>query len=163
MTKRLYQNKNFINFILIYYSTFLILSSVTAKYFEWYNSELDSYFNIIFSVVLLVTSLINANAKYLERIEKINATIIKLETLEYSNDLSNKEYKSIIEDMELRGEQDYYQTAMELIYDDFEEILKKSLEKSKTRWQYLRVNGIVVFKITIFILPVIIIFICIWN
>ncbi|MGL6064541.1 MAG: SLATT domain-containing protein [Fusobacteriaceae bacterium] len=130
MKKRISKNKCFIEFILIYYSTFLILSSITAKYFNCYNSNLDSYFNIVISVILLVISLVNANAKYSERINKIKEIIVKLQKFEEKKidclEKTNEEYFEIIKEAEVRTEQDFYQTAE--IMKNIPELSKKTLE-----------------------------------
>ena len=69
MIKRLTRKSKFSNFILIYYSIFLIITTLTCKYFsDYYNVILSEYFSIILSIVVLAYSIINSNANYSVRI-----------------------------------------------------------------------------------------------
>ena len=81
MEKRLSESKKFADFILVYYSIFLIINSLTAKYFTLYNSTLCEYFGIILSVIMLAYSLINSNANYAQRITNVTTAINSLKTL----------------------------------------------------------------------------------
>lgn len=74
--KRLRYKDNFSNNMLIYYSLFIIINSLTAYYFtNCYNQALSKYFNVVLSIILLVYSLINNNSKYTERIINITKSI----------------------------------------------------------------------------------------
>lgn len=72
MWKRLHRKAHFASFILVYYSIFLIIYSLTQIVFtNYYHEALSSYFNIIMSIVVLVYSLVNSNARYDSRITAI--------------------------------------------------------------------------------------------
>lgn len=169
MKKRFIKNSEFINIILTYYSLFLIVGAVTAKFFSSYNSLLDSYFNIIISIILLVLSLLNGSIKYRERAQKIRDNILELNELEELADkeeikleVINEKYYKIIKTAEVRGDQDYYKTATEIKGIETEkhkEELSFITTEDNLKWSIW--NMIIrVMKIIICTLPVIIIFLC---
>ena len=58
MIKRLERKKNIAEIMLIYYSVFLIIGTLTGKYFpQHYNVVWNEYFNIILSIIVLIFSL----------------------------------------------------------------------------------------------------------
>lgn len=169
MKKRFIKNSEFINIILTYYSLFLIVGAVTAKFFSSYNSLLDSYFNIIISIILLVLSLLNGSIKYRERAQKIRNNILELNELEELADkeeikleVINEKYYKIIKTAEVRGDQDYYKTATEIKGIETEkhkEELSFIITEDNLKWSIW--NMIIrVMKIIICTLPVIIILLC---
>ena len=72
MIKRLSRKQKISNLVLIYYSIFLIVNTLTGKYFpQYFNTELSEYFGIILSVVMLAYSLINNSSNYAVRISDV--------------------------------------------------------------------------------------------
>jgi len=79
MIKRLERRSKVSNYILIYYSIFLIIITLTGKYFPTYfNCNLGEYFGVILSVVVLAYSLVNNSANYSVRIARIEDALNKL-------------------------------------------------------------------------------------
>ncbi|MFK4784847.1 SLATT domain-containing protein [Fusobacterium sp. MFO224] len=128
MKKRLSLREKKSNFILIYYSAYIIIASLTPKYFQNYNSELNEYFNIVISLILLNFSLINGNAHYGERIMKLEISINKLKTLKRKSNEELKPnevgdccknetskfmeiYNNVVDSSEMRSDRDFYLTV----------------------------------------------------
>lgn len=119
MWKRLTRKAHFASFILVYYSIFLIIYSLTQIVFsQYYHEALSSYFNIILSIVVLVYSLINSNARYDARITSIKEAIdavknekrsLSLNTDSFDN-IKNA-YDKIIEKTEHRDDIDFFDTV----------------------------------------------------
>lgn len=136
MWKRLHRKAHFASFILVYYSIFLIIYSLTQIVFkEYYHEALSSYFNIIMSVVVLVYSLINSNARYDARITAIKVALddVKREkrTLSLnmeSFDEAKKIYDQIIENTEYREDIDFFTTV------------KLLCKKHKIQWWKIKWN-----------------------
>lgn len=132
--KRLNLNDLFSKFILSYYSVFLIILTITGKYFEKFNDHLSEYFGIIISVVLLVFSLINSNSKYEIRVIKLDQSINNLKTLKRNiSDIkdekgiidSKESYNKIVDKTEMRSDLDFFKTVKEL-----------HLERGISRWNF---------------------------
>lgn len=116
MEKRLTENKKLSDFILVYYSIFFIINSLTAVYFECYNVKLCEYFGIILSVVMLAYSFINSSANYTRRIDVITNAINQLKTLkrnfddESEIDSFKRKYNDIVDNVEFRSDVDFFRT-----------------------------------------------------
>lgn len=116
MEKRLSDNKKISNFVLIYYSIFLIINSLTPVFFDWYNDKLSDYFGIILSIIMLAYSLINNNANFTQRIEKITHAINALKSLKRNlkdgeiEDFKEK-YDRIVDGIEFRSDIDFFYTV----------------------------------------------------
>ena len=116
MEKRLTENKKLSDFILIYYSIFFIINSLTAVYFDCYNVKLCEYFGIILSVVMLAYSFINSSANYTRRIDVITNAINQLKTLkrnfndEKEIDSFKSKYNDIVDNVEFRSDVDFFRT-----------------------------------------------------
>lgn len=119
MWKRLHRKAHFASFILVYYSIFLIIYSLTQIVFtNYYHEALSSYFNIIMSIVVLVYSLINSNARYDSRITAIKEALdaVKREKRTLSLDMESFDeakdiYDKIIEKTEYREDIDFFATV----------------------------------------------------
>lgn len=183
MEKRLSDSKKMSDFVLVYYSIFLIIHSLTALYFEWYNSEMCEYFGIVLSVIMLAYSLINSNANYAQRIERITKAINDLKTLKRSLkeeqlDLFISKYNEIVDNVEFRNDIDFFNTVKSLCKE--KEILWfKTLsafdaggdeEKEKIRNYLSEISPILLqmkiiagwlLKLFLFVLPIVIMVICI--
>ena len=82
MEKRLSYKQKFSDFILVYYSIFLIINTLSVKYFPTlFDNAISEYLGVIISIVLLAYSLINSNARYSKRIDDIIKAINKLKTI----------------------------------------------------------------------------------
>lgn len=120
MIKRLTRKSKFSDFILIYYSIFLIITTLTSKYFgEYYNSTLSEFFSIILSVVMLVYSIINSNANYPVRIHVLENALNELKNLKrkLSDDNINecvRKYNEITDKTERREDRDFFNTVKSL-------------------------------------------------
>lgn len=120
MIKRLSRKQKVSNFVLIYYSIFLIINTLTAKYFpDFFDSSLAEYFGIILSVVMLAYSLINNSANYAVRISNVEEALNKLKTIK--RDLANdnlqeciKKYNKITDTTERREDVDFFVTVKHL-------------------------------------------------
>ena len=89
MIKRLTRKSKFSNFILIYYSIFLIITTLTCKYFsDYYNVILSEYFSIILSIVVLAYS--NGFALYTMLTSSMPIIILFFERIN-SNSLNESE------------------------------------------------------------------------
>ena len=96
LNNRIKKRDLFSNSILIYYSIFLIVYSITGKYFaDYFNTTLAEYFNLILSIVLLVFSLINNSANYGTRIQNSSEILHKLRNIRRTVDLNNYEEKEL--------------------------------------------------------------------
>lgn len=120
MRKRLSRRNKISNFALIYYSIFLIINTLTCKYFPaYFNAKLSEYFGIIISIIVLVYSLINNNANYPVRITKIEDSINKMKTIKRqleNRDLQEcvEEYNKITDSTETREDVDFFLTVKHL-------------------------------------------------
>lgn len=118
MEKRLNYRKKYSNIIVPYYSIFLIVSSLTPKFFLSYCSNLSEYFNIVFSVIILTYSLIVANANYGQRIDKVTHSVNQLKTLKRTipNGLEafKEKYYEITDNTEFRSDTDFFNTVKQL-------------------------------------------------
>lgn len=120
MIKRLSRKSQISNFTLIYYSIFLIMSSLTCKYFPGnYNSTLADYFNIVLSVIVLAYSLVNNNANYNVRISNIESSLNQIKNLKRKLDDDNldksiKKYTEITDKTERRDDRDFFITVKQL-------------------------------------------------
>lgn len=119
MWKRLHRKAHFASFILVYYSIFLIIYSLTQVIFaKYYHEALSTYFNIIMSVIVLVYSLVNGNARYGNRIASIKDAIDSVKRAKRSLSLgfvtveeAQEEYEDIIESTEYREDIDFFVTV----------------------------------------------------
>lgn len=132
MLKRLARKDKFSNFVLVYYSICIIVYSLTTEFFpNSINVKLSSYFNIILSIIVLVYSLINGNAKYSERIhmaEKVlNSVKAKKRDLNDKNvNQIRSEYEHIMSKAEYRDEVDFFRT------------LKQKCKEKNIRWYWYK-------------------------
>ena len=116
MLKRLTRKKKLSNFVLIYYSIFLIINTLTGKYFSsYFNPIFSEYFGIILSVVMLAYSIINSNANYEVRIVNIESALNKLKTIKRQLCEENLQdcidrYNKITDSTERREDVDFYIT-----------------------------------------------------
>ena len=125
MIKRLTRKSKFSNFILIYYSIFLIITTLTCKYFSnYYNIILSEYFSIILSIVVLAYSIINNNANYSVRIHNLENSLNELKNLKRELDQGDLEvcigrYNDITDKTERREDIDFFNTVRSLakLYD----------------------------------------------
>lgn len=183
--KRLKRREVFSNNILIYYSIFLIICSLTSKFFSLhFNTTLGEYFGIVISVVLLAFSLINNNARYSERIRNMEKSINELKTLKrLSNSISVDEfmkiYDNIVDNSEMREDVDFFITVKHLckqnniscftnpkkiILDNDESLIKlknylceinSKIEQGKIIIEYI-------WYLLLFLAPIVIFLICIF-
>ena len=120
MIKRLTRKSKISNYTLIYYSIFLIISSLTSKFFpNFYNCTLSEYFNIILSVIILAYSLVNNSANYSVRIARIEKSLNNLKNIKREiNDFNLKEciakYIEITDKTERREDIDFFVTTIDL-------------------------------------------------
>lgn len=120
MVKRLERKKNVSEFVLTYYSVFLIITTLTGKYFsKYYNTTVSDYFNIILSIVVLIYSLIIKNANYSTRITDIMDSLnrlksIKREITDECLEDCNKRYNEIVDKTERRDDVDFFVTVKHL-------------------------------------------------
>ena len=134
--KRLIRSENRSNFILIYYSLFLIISPLTAKFYpNLFDEQWISYSGIILSTVVLIYSIVNSKADYTNRISKIQAALNTVKTLkrevgglQYSQAIEvsengtqlneferiKKKYDEIVCSTEVRDDLDFFQTIRQL-------------------------------------------------
>ena len=135
MIKRLTRKSKFSNFILIYYSIFLIITTLTCKYFsDYYNVTLSEYFSIILSIVVLAYSIINNNANYSVRIHNLENSLNELKNLKRELDQADlkkcvDKYNDITDKTERREDIDFFKTVRSLakLYDV--NILTKKVKK----------------------------------
>lgn len=180
MIERLNRKEKFSNFILIYYSIFLIICSISAKFFEMnFSSELSSYFGIILSVFILVYSLINNNARYSDRIAKITDSMNELKNLKRNMAEENikniiKRYNEIRESTELRDDVDFFNTVKSMCkrndikwYINLQKIhreedlkIKKYLSQIDRAYLQRKIVVEKVWHITMVVVPIVILFIC---
>ncbi len=120
MVKRLERKKSVSEFVLTYYSVFLIITTLTGKYFSnYYNATVSDYFSIILSVVVLIYSLIIKNANYSTRITNILNSLnqlkaIKREVDDDSLETCHKKYNEIVDKTEQRNDVDFFITVKHL-------------------------------------------------
>ena len=120
MLKRLNRQHKVSNYVLIYYSIFLIVITLTSKYFPTYfNAGLGEYFGIILSIIVLAYSLINNSANYAVRITNIEDAINKIKTIKRgleSKDLNEliDRYNAVTDTTELRSDVDFFITVKQL-------------------------------------------------
>ncbi|WP_148550674.1 SLATT domain-containing protein [Paraclostridium bifermentans] len=136
MTKRLTRKSKVSNFILIYYSIFLIINTLTGKYFpNNYNLILAEYFSIILSVIILAYSIINNNANYNIRINSIEDSLNEIKNLkrkldgEKSLDKYVDAYNNITDKTERRDDIDFFHTVKQLAKLYNVSIITKKLKK----------------------------------
>ncbi|WP_096635835.1 SLATT domain-containing protein [Clostridium cochlearium] len=118
--KRLTRKSKVSNNVLISYSIFLIMCSLTSKYFpSRFNVNLAEYFNIVLSVIILVYSLINNNANYNIRIVNMEKSLndikdIKRKLNEESLEECIEKYNKITSQTERREDVDFFITVKNL-------------------------------------------------
>ncbi len=183
MEKRLSDSKKMSDFILVYYSIFLIIHSLTALYFEWYNSKMCEYFGLVLSVIMLAYSLINSNANYAQRIERITKAINDLKTLKRSLkeeqlDSFISKYNEIVDNVEFRNDIDFFNTVKSLCKEKEIRWFKKlsafdaggDEDKEKIRNYLSEISPILlqmkiianwILKLFLFVLPIVVMVICI--
>lgn len=132
MIKRLSRKNKVSNLVLIYYSIFLIITTLTSKYFPLYfNSKLGEYFGVILSVIVLAYSLVNNSANYAVRIANIEESLNKLKTVKRSledRELEEcvREYNEITDNTERRDDVDFFITVKHLCNEyDIDWLTKK--------------------------------------
>lgn len=125
MEKRLSFLKSFSNIMLIYYSIFLIINTITSKYFSFYNAVLAEYLGLIISVTMLAFSVVNNYSNYAQRIEKITDSINKMKNIKRTineDDFNPKEfsalYNEITDNTEVRSDSDFFLTIKQLCKDN---------------------------------------------
>lgn len=140
MIKRLERKKNVSEFVLTYYSVFLIITTLTGKYFSnYYHAAVSDYFNIILSVVVLIYSLIIKNANYSTRISDIMDSLNKLKAIkrevnEDSLEICNKKYNEIVDKTERRDDVDFFITVKNLCKSfEINWFTKKHIKKAKDK------------------------------
>ncbi len=120
MIKRLSRKQKISNLVLIYYSIFLIVNTLTGKYFpQYFNTELSEYFGIILSVVMLAYSLINNSSNYAVRISDIEESLNQLKTIKRSLSEENldeciSKYNKVADSTERREDVDFFITVKHL-------------------------------------------------
>ncbi len=120
MVKRLERKKSVSEFVLTYYSVFLIITTLTGKYFSnYYNAAVSDYFNIILSVVVLIYSLIIKNANYSTRIANVLNSLnqlksIKREVDDETIDQCHQKYNEVVDKTEQRNDVDFFITVKNL-------------------------------------------------
>ena len=113
MEKRLSYKQKFSDFILVYYSIFLIINTLSVKYFPTlFDNAISEYLGVIISIVLLAYSLINSNARYSKRIDDIIKAINKLKTIK--REITNENIKEF--------KKKYYKITDERLKDHLSEI-----------------------------------------
>lgn len=144
MIKRLSKKQKVSNFVLIYYSIFLIITTLTSNYFpEYFNSTLGEYFGIILSVIVLAYSLINNSANYAVRIEKIKDSLNGLKTIKRKLEeekLSDcvEQYNNITDNTERREDVDFFRTVKHLCKEyHICWLTKKRIDKDKVQLEHL--------------------------
>lgn len=120
MIKRLSTKQKVSNFVLIYYSIFLIINTLTGKYFpQYFNLSLAEYFGVILSVVMLAYSLINNSSNYSVRIANIEESLNELKTIKRKLSDDNlqqciDDYNDITDNTERREDIDFFITVKHL-------------------------------------------------
>lgn len=120
MIKRLERKKNIAEIMLIYYSVFLIIGTLTGKYFpQHYNVVWNEYFNIILFIIVLIFSLVNKNANYASRIDSLIDSLNGLKTIKRKLDNDsvekyNEKYNEIVDKTERRNDTDFFRTVKQL-------------------------------------------------
>lgn len=120
MLKRLERKSKESDFVLIYYSIFLIIISLACKYFpNRFDTNLAEYFNIILSVIILAYSLVNNNADYKIRIVNIEKSLNEIKDIKRRlNDDKLEEYRElynkIVDKTEKRKDIDFLSTIRQL-------------------------------------------------
>ena len=139
MIKRLERKKNVSEFVLTYYSVFLIITTLTGKYFpDYYNVVVSDYFNIILSIIVLIYSLIIKNANYSTRISNIKDSLNQLKTIkreitDESLEKYSKQYNEIVDKTEGRDDVDFFITVKNLCKSyDINWLTKKHI-RNKTK------------------------------
>lgn len=139
MITRLSRKRGVSNFVLVYYSIFLIINTLTGKYFpDLFNSVLAEYFGIILSVVMLAYSLINSSSNYEVRISNIETGLNKLKTIkrELSDDNLQDcidKYNKLTDGIERRQDVDFYITVKHLCKEYEISLLTKKRKKNSTK------------------------------
>lgn len=181
MLRRLEIKSKISNYILIYYSIFLITISLACKYFpDKFDNSFVEYFNIMLSVIVLAYSLINDNANYRERIVNIEKSLNEVKDIRRKLDDNNfriliRDYNDIVNKTEKREDRDFYHTINQLKekYRSIEEYgnSDEQYEKQLKRWKkkvndylsevnkiYIRIEMAIefVWHILLFVTPIII-------
>lgn len=180
MEKRLTESKKLSDFILVYYSIFFIINSLTAVYFDCYNVKLCEYFGIILSVVMLAYSFINSSANYSRRIDIITNAINQLKTLkrnfndDMEIDLFKNTYNDIVDNVEFRSDVDFFRTIKArckeqgvkwyAFFDtngsDDRAQLKNYLSEISPYYLQLKITLMWMFKLLVVLLPPAVILLC---
>lgn len=136
MIKRLDRRNKVSNYVLIYYSIFLIAITLTGKYFpKYFSTILGEYFGILLSIIMLAYSLVNNSANYSVRISKIEEALNKLKTIkrevnDENIDTYKEKYYAITDTTERREDVDFFVTVKHLCKEyNINVITKKSKDK----------------------------------
>lgn len=134
MIKRLDRRNKVSNYVLIYYSIFLIAITLTGKYFpKYFSTILGEYFGILLSIIMLAYSLVNNSANYSVRISKIEEALNKLKTIkrEINNeniDTYKEKYYAITDTTERREDVDFFVTVKHLCKEYNMSVLTKKIK-----------------------------------
>lgn len=119
--KRLLKNSHRANFIIIYYSLALIIYSLSIKFYpRLFNTNVTSYFSIILSIIVLIYSIVNSNARYSERIESVQNGLNKMKSLKRQLGIEKDAatvrtaYEDVVNSIEIRNDIDFYYTVSHL-------------------------------------------------
>lgn len=141
MIKRLDKSQKMSNFVLIYYSIFLIVNTLTGKYFpEYFNLKVSEYFGVILSIIVLAYSIINNSANYSIRISRIEESLNKLKTIKRNLETSElekcvDEYNKITDNTERRSDVDFFITVKHLCNEFGISWITKKKKKEKKEKQ----------------------------
>lgn len=138
MIKRLSRRYKVSNLVLIYYSIFLIIITLTSHYFPTYfHTGLGEYFGIILSIIVLAYSLVNNSANYAVRIADIQRGLNSIKTLKRELDENNIEekkekYYAVTDMTECREDVDFFITIKHMCKEyDINWITKKHKSERK--------------------------------
>ncbi len=183
MEKRLSQSEKMSNFMLTYYSVFLIINSLNAAYFDFYNNQMCEYFGVILSVIMLAYSLINGNANYAQRIDRVTEAINELKSLRKK--LSDEEldsfidsYNSVVNNVEFRSDVDFFNTVKSMCReknincfqkpstiesggDEDIELIKGYLSEISPRLLQLKIFADLALNLLLLVFPVVVVIACI--
>lgn len=185
MLKRLTGRSKISNMILIYYSIFLIVATLTARYFnDIYDSYLSEYFSVIISIIILAYSLVINNSNYSLRIYNLDKSLDELKNLkreieERTLEEIREKYNEITGRTERREDIDFFRTIRgqarlyglnivtkkintnkECFNEDKCKKIMEYLSELRIYRLYLEIIGEFIWHTLLFIAPILIFFIC---
>ena len=152
-SERLLNQSNYVKFINLYFSCFLIIINIIDITSDKLNLSVIS---LILSIILTISLVFLDSKQYLERSSQLKKNYISLQQILYEVDDSNykdkrREYINLMNDTENHNEDDFLKVLIDTS--------SKEISLIKYTKYHLKKLFLVIFKLSIIVIPVVITYI----